>query len=133
MKIKRIKPINNGKNVKLRRVENRDEKELTRKLKLSGCKVYHPFWPDLLVIKPNGDIMFVEIKTDNNTLSIRQKETIELFKSLGFNIEVLKSDGTLFIEEVNKPLKKIKRKYIIKYPIRNKEGIPFRIAELMKD
>lgn len=117
------------------------ERRLAEKLRAFGSNVYHPSWPDLLVIGQDKSITFIEVKSSYDNLSVKQKETVRLLKELGFRVEILQPNGDPFIEKekrekrpnfIRKIVPKNYRKYLIKHPRRNKDGISFKLAELIK-
>ena len=61
-------------------------------LVLKLIQVQKAGYPDLLLLKPNGEIRFVEVKAKRGRLSKIQKYRIDELKRLGFDIEVAKSE-----------------------------------------
>ena len=61
-------------------------------LVLKLIQVQKAGYPDLLLLKPNGEIRFVEVKAKRGRLSKIQKYRIDELKGLGFNVEVAKSE-----------------------------------------
>ena len=53
-------------------------------------------WPDLLLVSPNGVVIFVEVKTPTGKLSKMQERTINQLKANKANVYVCRS-----IEEFN--------------------------------
>ena len=53
-------------------------------------------YPDLLLLRPNGEIRFVEVKAKRGRLSKIQKYRIDELKKIGYTVEVLKSPTWLF-------------------------------------
>ena len=49
-------------------------------------------YPDLLLLKPNGEIRFIEVKAKKGRLSKIQEYRINELKEKGFNVEVLRPD-----------------------------------------
>ena len=70
---------------------NRYEKE-EGYLVLKLIQVQKAGYPDLLLLKPNGEIRFVEVKAKRGRLSKIQKYRIDELKRLGFDVEVAKSE-----------------------------------------
>ena len=50
-------------------------------------------YPDLLLMKPNGEIRFVEVKAKRGRLSKIQRYRIDELKKQGFRVEVAKSEN----------------------------------------
>ena len=61
-------------------------------LVLKLIQVQKAGYPDLLLLKPNGEIRFVEVKAKRGRLSKIQKYRIDELKRLGFDVEVAKSE-----------------------------------------
>ena len=61
-------------------------------LVLKLIQVQKAGYPDLLLLKPNGEIRFVEVKAKRGRLSKIQKYRIDELKRLGFDVEVAKSN-----------------------------------------
>ena len=61
-------------------------------LVLKLIQVQKAGYPDLLLLRPNGEIRFVEVKAKRGRLSKIQKYRIDELKRLGFNVEVAKSE-----------------------------------------
>ena len=61
-------------------------------LVLKLIQVQKAGYPDLLLMKPNGEIRFVEVKAKRGRLSKIQKYRIDELKRLGFDVEVAKSE-----------------------------------------
>jgi len=54
-----------------------------------GYDVIHIGKPDLIILK-NGNVEFIEVKTNRDRLSTKQKRAIKLLKKHGFNARVEK-------------------------------------------
>ena len=61
-------------------------------LVLKLIQVQKAGYPDLLLLRPNGEIRFVEVKAKRGRLSKIQRYRIDELKRLGFNVEVAKSE-----------------------------------------
>ena len=48
-------------------------------------------YPDLLLLKPNGEIRFVEVKAKKGRLSKIQEYRIDELKDQGFTVEIARS------------------------------------------
>ena len=79
------------------RSESSYQKKLIKQFESEGylvlklIQVQKAGYPDLLLLKPNGEIRFVEVKAKRGRLSKIQKYRIDELKRLGFNVEVAKS------------------------------------------
>ena len=62
-------------------------------------------FPDLLILFPDGNILFIEVKTLTGRQSASQKEFQRKAQKLGHNYEVVRSLNE-FIMTINKHLKK---------------------------
>lgn len=77
--------------------EKQIELYLVRRVKATGglirkiTYVAYNGCPDRLVLFPGGKIFFVELKTKTGLLSLQQLAEHAGYKSMGVNIEVLKS------------------------------------------
>ena len=60
-------------------------------LVLKLIQVQKAGYPDLLLLKPNGEIRFVEVKAKKGRLSKIQKYRIDELKRLGFMVEIARS------------------------------------------
>ena len=58
---------------------------VTMKLEVPGSR----FWPDRLLIGPNGQVVFVELKTDAGRLSRGQEARIAQLRALNHMVAVL--------------------------------------------
>jgi len=80
------------------RSESNYQKTLIKQFESEGylvlklIQVQKAGYPDLLLLKPNGEIRFVEVKAKRGRLSKIQKYRIDELKRLGFNVEVAKSE-----------------------------------------
>ena len=62
-------------------------------LVLKLIQVQKAGYPDLLLMKPNGEIRFVEVKAKRGRLSKIQRYRIDELKKQGFRVEVAKSEN----------------------------------------
>lgn len=62
-------------------------------LVLKLIQVQKAGYPDLLLLKPNGEIRFVEVKAKRGRLSKIQRYRIDELKKQGFRVEVAKSEN----------------------------------------
>ena len=60
-------------------------------LVLKLIQVQKAGYPDLLLLKPNGEIRFVEVKAKRGRLSKIQKYRIDELKNRGFMVEIARS------------------------------------------
>ena len=79
------------------RSESSYQKKLIKQFESEGylvlklIQVQKAGYPDLLLLKPNGEIRFVEVKAKRGRLSKIQKYRIDELKRLGFDVEIARS------------------------------------------
>lgn len=62
-------------------------------------------WPDRLIVLPGGRVIWLEIKTNKDTLSPAQKHIIDKLTSLGHKVVVLRqTEQDIYIEDIKKML-----------------------------
>ncbi|WP_287588263.1 VRR-NUC domain-containing protein [Candidatus Borrarchaeum sp.] len=65
---------------------NELEKKFKEEAKRRGCEVLRGGYPDFLVIPPEGDPFFVEVKKDGTYLTKKQHKMIRTFSQLGLSV-----------------------------------------------
>lgn len=91
-------------------LERAIEKRMGRELRAMGC-LWYKFTspgargvPDRILIDPHGRLTFVELKTDVGRLSPQQERQIELLRSWGQVVYVIRGEeeAIAFLEQMRK-------------------------------
>ena len=77
--------------------EAKYQRQLLKKFESEGylvlklIQIQKAGYPDLLLLKPDGEIRFVEVKAKRGRISKIQEYRIKELRELGFNVEVARS------------------------------------------
>ena len=63
--------------------------DVVRGLREEGFHVNQPNWPRYLVVSPEGEVIFTEIKRFGDRLSKQEKEAMIILQKLGFAVQVI--------------------------------------------